>query len=202
MSKQDRQGARTPSDLERKYNFGRFMNDSRNLSLQIELQIKQLNQNVTQLNTELLAKIEDLKNEIVKHNQTWFFSGKPTLENAPAAEWNTDDIKMSHVGDLYFDNDDGRVYLFKSTEGSYEWVSCHTGEDNAGLLECTVTFTAEGTIYEIVSVKKGNSVNAPLTNPTSEIGDFVSWQIDGVDVVFPYAPSGDTEITAFFSAST
>lgn len=202
MSKQDRQGVRTPSDLERKYDFGNFMNSSRNTSLQMELQIKQLNQNLTQLNTELLGRIDDLKSKIENHSQTWFFSGKPTLENAPAVEWNTDEIKTAHIGDLYFDNDNGRIYLFKSAEGSYEWASCYTGGDNTGLLDCTVTFTAEGQVYEIVSVKSGNTVNAPLTNPTSENGTFVSWQIDGVDIVFPYIPTGDTEITAYFLASS
>lgn len=62
----------------------------------------------------------------------------------------------------------------------------------------TVTFLVDGAVYEKVSVKAGNSVSAPETEPTSESGTFVAWQLNGEDVTFPFTPTGDTEITAVF----
>ena len=66
-------------------------------------------------------------------------------------------------------------------------------------LDHTVTFTVDGAPYEIVSVKRGNSVNAPATEPTSENGSFAGWLLNGAIVGFPYAPTSDTEITAHIS---
>lgn len=62
----------------------------------------------------------------------------------------------------------------------------------------TVTFLADGAVYEKVCVKEGNSVSAPAAEPTGESGTFVAWQLDGEEVTFPFTPTGDTEITAVF----
>jgi hypothetical protein len=65
-------------------------------------------------------------------------------------------------------------------------------------LDHTVTFTVEGEPYEVVSVKDGNSVNAPSGIPTSENGEFGKWSLNGSDVTFPYTPTEDSEFIAMF----
>lgn len=65
-------------------------------------------------------------------------------------------------------------------------------------LDYTVTFLVDGVVYEAVGVKSGHSVNAPAAEPTSESGTFVSWQLDGKDVEFPYTPTADAELVALF----
>ena len=65
MSKQDRQGVRTPADIERKYNLGQ-LNAAQGLSAELELTIKQLVQTVTQLTVATNAQFEALSNEIGK----------------------------------------------------------------------------------------------------------------------------------------
>ncbi len=66
-------------------------------------------------------------------------------------------------------------------------------------LDNTVKFMVDGKPYEVVSVKDGNSVNAPSGIPTSENGDFAGWKIDGADAKFPCIPSKDTDIVALFT---
>lgn len=70
--------------------------------------------------------------------------------------------------------------------------------DSITPLDNTVKFTADGENYEIISVREGNSVNAPLKTPVSENGKFKQWQIDGVAVSFPFTPAKDVEISALF----
>ena len=65
-------------------------------------------------------------------------------------------------------------------------------------LDYVVTFVVDEEVYEAVNVKAGNSVNAPAAEPTSESGTFVSWQLDGKDVEFPYTPTADAELVALF----
>lgn len=66
-------------------------------------------------------------------------------------------------------------------------------QDGGSELDHTVMFTVEGELYEIVSVKDANSVNAPATPPTSEGLIFSGWGVD-----FPYTPTGDTTLSASF----
>ncbi len=68
-------------------------------------------------------------------------------------------------------------------------------------IDHTVTFLVEEEPYEIISVKNGNQINAPATEPTSENGVYQGWSVDGEKVEFPYTPISNTEINAVFSAT-
>ena len=65
-------------------------------------------------------------------------------------------------------------------------------------IDYTVTFLVDGEVYERVSVRSGNAVNAPAAEPTVDGGTFVSWQHNGKEVTFPYTPTADTELVAIF----
>ena len=80
---------------------------------------------------------EDLQRQIDGAIETWFMTGVPTLQNAPANEWTTDDEKDKHIGDLYYDkatnhgyrfmyDDENEVYLWTilTDEGVIEALSC------------------------------------------------------------------------------
>ena len=133
MSKQDRQGVRTASDLERKYNFGLISGKGSKSNGSLEEQLNRLNQSFAQFAALTMGRFKELENKI-----------------------------------------------------------------DALSFGCTVTFIVDGETYETVCVKIGHSVNAPAENPTSESGSFIAWQLDGEDVIFPYTPTGDTELTALF----
>lgn len=57
MSKQDRQGVRTPADLERKYNLGGMENETK----QHDEKLSQLNQVLSQYMSETNTKIAELE---------------------------------------------------------------------------------------------------------------------------------------------
>lgn len=61
-----------------------------------------------------------------------------------------------------------------------------------------VKFTVEGNDYYVASCQQGESISEPPT-PTSQLGYFNAWQLNGVDVAFPYTPSADAEVVAVFS---
>lgn len=187
MSKQDRQGVRTAADLERKYDFGQVFGEGENSYGKLAEQLNRVNQTLAQFTAYANGKFEELE----KDSATWFYSGVPTLENQPAVGWDTDEKKAKHIGDFYYNVDTGSMYLFKQTGEAYEWIKCFG-------LDYTVTFTVNGAVYEISSVKAGNSINAPVAAPTSGSGTFDSWQLNGTAIVFPYAPTKDIELVATF----
>jgi phage minor structural protein len=53
--------------------------------------------------------------------ETWFYEGPPTLSNAPAVDWTTDELKDQHIGDLYYDLLTGYAYRFLVDDGVYGW---------------------------------------------------------------------------------
>jgi hypothetical protein len=68
-------------------------------------------------------------------------------------------------------------------------------------IDHTVTFLADGEPYEIVSVKNGNSVNAPATNPAKDDLVFIEWRDSGDKAIgFPFPITTDTQIFAHFIA--
>lgn len=67
--------------------------------------------------------ISSLQNQIDGAIETWYYDGKPTLENLPAQGWTDDDTKNKHIGDLYYDKASGKGYRFlKDATGTYMWV--------------------------------------------------------------------------------
>ena len=67
--------------------------------------------------------IGSLQNQIDGAIETWYYDGKPTLENLPAQGWTDDDTKKKHIGDLYYDKASGKGYRFlKDETGAYIWA--------------------------------------------------------------------------------
>lgn len=67
--------------------------------------------------------IGSLQNQIDGAIETWYYDGKPTLENLPAQGWTDDETKNKHIGDLYYDKASGKAYRFlKDATGTYMWV--------------------------------------------------------------------------------
>lgn len=71
-------------------------------------------------NSEIIGS---LQNQIDGAIETWYYDGKPTLENLPAQGWTDDDTKNKHIGDLYYDKASGKAYRFlKDSTNKYEWA--------------------------------------------------------------------------------
>jgi len=64
---------------------------------------------------------EALQAQIDGKIETWFYSGVPTLSNAPASEWTTTTLKDEHLGDIYYDTASGYAYRFIKDGTTYTW---------------------------------------------------------------------------------
>ena len=69
-----------------------------------------------------VADIEKLQNQIDGTITTYYYTGVPTLNNEPAVNWTTDEIKSEHIGDLYYDQTTGHSYRFLYEDNQYKWV--------------------------------------------------------------------------------
>ena len=101
--------ARTPSDLERKYNFAALLGLSKNVKMNEKSITKVENELANMLNTLIinLKDVIDSQSEV----SLWFYSGTPTTSNAPYINWNT---PSEHYGDIYYDQKTGYVYQYSA----------------------------------------------------------------------------------------
>lgn len=122
MSKQDRQGVRTATDLERKYDLASLVGVKRAVKNSEEA-INKTNKTLEEFMTSTLETIGELQTQIDGNITTWFYSGVPSLSVLPASEWTTDTIKNEHLGDIYYDQDTGYAYRFAFCDGEYKWLA-------------------------------------------------------------------------------
>lgn len=130
MDRQDRQGVRSPTDIERKYDLG-AISGLKKAAKQSETGIYKTNKtledfaktttkNFLEMQEQMNENQEALEGRIDAKAEIWFYQGIPTLENEPASDWDAESY-VSHVGDMYYDQDTGYCYRFKMEGDVYSW---------------------------------------------------------------------------------
>ena len=120
--------------------------------------------------SEVWAEMDNLQDQIDGAIESWFLTGVPTLQNAPANTWTTDAEKNNHIGDLYYDKATGHGYrfMFDNEEEVYLWTPI-ADEDIARALRnaAKAQETADGkrTVYSAWNAWVKDNVN------TLEVGD-------------------------------
>lgn len=114
--KQDRNGVRTAQDLERKYNMATMQKAVR----QSEEGINKTNATMEKFVNEVTNKLDAAQKMLDGKVDIWFYSGVPTLTNAPANEWPVEEYKL-HMDDLYYDTSKGQAYRFTPLNNTYMW---------------------------------------------------------------------------------
>jgi len=120
--KQDRNGVRTPADLERKYDLASLVG----LKKAVQNNVDGINKTNTELEKFMIATtgdIENIQNQIDGQIHTYYYSGVPTLNNPPVTEWTEEEYNI-HLNDLYYDKDTGKAYRFvyDGELNVYEWI--------------------------------------------------------------------------------
>ncbi len=96
----------------------------------------------TSINDQILALIGDIDTLKVQADgklYIWYGYGVPTLNNKPASDWTTDELKNEHLQDLYYDlnreaaSAGGRGYRFEVNEGVYGWTRINDADTLASL---------------------------------------------------------------------
>lgn len=170
MKKQDRCGVRTASDLEQKYDLGGLAGNATS-NARLEEQIRLLNQTLTQHVANSNARFEELEEK--EAIGTHFYSGVPSLLNEPAIAWETDELKEEHIGDMYYDTDNGHIYLFKLTEDVYEWVECFN--------ETVSTTQSLEQVHEIMDVVENTRLEVTLEPELPEGATLVSRYVNTIN---------------------
>ena len=114
--KQDRNGVRTPQDLERKYNCSSL----KKAVEQSETGLTKINQELDKFVNKTTSNIEELQKQLDGKVTTYYYSGEPSFSSLPTSEWEESEYSQ-YLGDLYYDKETGYVYMFQEEDGVYSW---------------------------------------------------------------------------------
>ena len=98
--------------------------------------------------------LEDLQSQLDGQIEQFFYTYDPTTTNAPANEWTTEIQKLNHLGDLFYNTDNGKGWRWgKDANGNYKWVALND-TDTAKALEVAQSALSEArTRQRIFSVE-------------------------------------------------
>ena len=134
--------------------------------LAIKDYIKQNGISEDELNNLLQGIKNDLQSQLDGSIETWYYEGEPTLENLPAKDWDTDEKKKAHSGDLYYDKSTGKAYRFTFDTDHYLWLVITDSDITKALREAAkAQETADGKMTVFTTSKN------TLPTPPYQVGD-------------------------------
>ena len=101
--------------------------------------------------------IKDLQKQTDGAIETWFYEGEPTLKNLPAVDWNTNELKKIHIGDLYYDQTTGYAYRFTKYNDDVTPYSWKRIKDNDIVAALDAANRAQATADGKMKVFYGNT---------------------------------------------
>lgn len=70
---------------------------------------------------DLQTDMDLVREQTDKEYTLWFFDYDPTLENLPASDWTTDELKTMHEQDMFYNRLTGHGYRFEKDGSSWNW---------------------------------------------------------------------------------
>ena len=80
------------------------------------------------INNTLPGLLAEIQAQLDGQIEQFFETYDPTLNNAPASEWTTTQLKDNHLGDLFYNTATGAVFRFVKESGVYKWSELSDAE--------------------------------------------------------------------------
>lgn len=114
------------------------------------------------INNTLPGLLSEIQAQLDGQIEQFFQTYDPTMNNAPANEWTTSELKENHLGDLFYNTDTGAVFRFVKENGTYKWQQL-SDEEVANAL----TLANEA----LALAKDKNRIFTTTPYPPYEVGD-------------------------------
>lgn len=70
---------------------------------------------------DMKVNLDLIKSQTDKEYTLWFFDYVPTLANLPASEWTTNELKVMHEQDMFYNRTTGLAYRFEKSGNTWAW---------------------------------------------------------------------------------
>jgi len=125
---------------------------------------------------ELQSNFDIIKEQTDKEYTLWFFDYDPALDNLPASEWDTDELKVMHEQDMFYNSLTGHGYRFEKSESTWVWNDITDHQTLKALENASkAQDTADG--------KRRVFVEQPTDEQAYDVGDLWTNAVYGEDEV-------------------
>ena len=76
---------------------------------------------MAQMILDFNGDIENLQDQIDGNIATWFYDVDPDMGLPPVTDWDTDEKKDAHIGDIYYNTVKGYAWRFMKSGSTYSW---------------------------------------------------------------------------------
>lgn len=76
---------------------------------------------MAQMVIDFNGDIENLQDQIDGNIATWFYDVDPAMDLPPVTDWDTDEEKNAHLGDIYYNTVKGYAWRFMKSGSIYSW---------------------------------------------------------------------------------
>ena len=125
---------------------------STNINNNINTLTNNIVQQITGLSTDLNQQITNLSDGQI---EVWYYAVDPTNSNSPAKDWNNNDKKEAHLGDLYYNTSTGEAFRYTKSNNTYKWEAIPEYSTSAQQLANQAQITADKKRTVFTSQPKG-----------------------------------------------
>lgn len=108
-------------DLDNSEIGGRIVFSSNGQEKTLEELGKESLENKDFINNTLPGILSEIQSQLDGQIEQFFETYDPTLTNAPAKDWTTNQMKENHLGDLFYNTESGKVFRFIKDGSVYSW---------------------------------------------------------------------------------
>lgn len=108
-------------DLDNSEIGGRIVFSSNGQEKTLEELGKESLENKDFINNTLPGILSEIQSQLDGQIEQFFETYDPTLTNAPAKDWTTNQMKDNHLGDLFYNTESGKVFRFIKNGSVYSW---------------------------------------------------------------------------------
>lgn len=114
--------------------------------------------------------VKDLQDQLDGKVESFFYDYDPNLDNIPAKDWTTDELKAEHLNDTFTNTETGRSWRWLLKDGSYQWAEIADTQSAEALAKA----------QEALGVANGKvAVFVTDTTPVSPYNEKDLWLKDG-----------------------
>lgn len=147
---------------------------------------QQINQIISTQNSQsetinnIQSGLDDLVEQIDSNITYYKGDYVPTLDNEPASEWATDELKNNHLGDLFYNTETGFAYRFVKDGVVYKWEK--ESNDVAEAIELAENAIAQATAAQDTANSAQSTANNAQSSANSKRRVFVTEPVPPYDV--------------------
>lgn len=100
--------------------------------------------------TKFSNLVDEVKQQKDQSIVVWYYDYEPTVDNAPANTWNTDELRSEHIGDIFYDIKNNHSYRWTGTT----WIQIKDADFNEAMKAAKAADDKAGAAGDLADSKR------------------------------------------------